>query len=408
MTDNEDFAALLGEYEQHHTGSTKRQPKIGDPVHGRIVSIQGDSVFIDLGGKTEGIIERQELTDAEGNLSARVGDSISSVVSGKDEASGTLLLGTQHAKRMHGSEALQRAFEERTPVEGHVSGSTKGGLEVEMAGARAFCPASQIDIGYVEDLQVFVGQRLPFRITKLEMGRHINLVVSRRVLLEEEQQRLAEKTRSQLEVGAVLEGKVTAIKDYGAFVDLGGIEGLVHVSELGFGRVDDPNERLSVGQAVEVSVLRIEPTNDPRHPEKISLSIRALERDPWIDVPSRFPLGSLVSGTVSRLQPFGAFIELMPGVDGLVHVSELGAGRRINHPQEVLKVGERVQAKILSVDTEKRRIGLSLNIEQAAQQPEDAETRPSIDAYAKPTKGFATLGDVLKASMQQQKRDRSG
>ncbi|MGD8589042.1 MAG: 30S ribosomal protein S1 [Chromatiales bacterium] len=401
MTEHEDFASLFGEYEKQQ--KKVRQPKIGDQVQGRVVSIQGDSVFVDLGGKTEGIIEREELTDADGGLSVQIGERISSVVSGKDEATGTLLLGSRHAKRMHGSEALQQAYEAQSPVEGHITGTTKGGLEVEMAGTRAFCPASQIDLGYVDDLQSFVGQRLAFRITKYEMGRHANLVVSRRVLLEEEQRALAAQTRARLEVGAVLQGKVTSLQNYGAFIDLGGIEGLVHVSELAFGRIEHPKELLSVGQEVEVSVLRIEKTDNPRHPEKISLSIRALEKDPWSEVETNFPVGRQVSGTVSRLQPFGAFIELVPGVEGLAHISELVTGRRISHPQEVLKVGDRVQVKVLSIDPEKRRIGLSLKIEEPGQTPEAADTTPPVEAYAKPKQGFGTLGDLLKESMKKQK-----
>jgi small subunit ribosomal protein S1 len=401
MTEHEDFASLLGEYEKKQ--KLPGQPKIGDQVRGRVVSIQTDQVFVDLGGKTEGIIEREELTDADGNLGVRVGDWISTRVGGKDESSGTLLLGTQHAKRMHGSEALLKAYEEQSPVEGHVTGTTKGGLEVEMAGTRAFCPASQIDLGYVEDLQHFVGQRLAFRITKYEMGRHANLVVSRRALLEEEQRALAARTRACLEVGAVMQGRVSSLQDYGAFVDLGGIEGLVHVSELAFGRIEHPKELLSVGQSVEVSVLRIEQTDNPRHPEKISLSIRALEKDPWSEVEANFPVGKWVRGTVTRLQPFGAFIELTPGVDGLAHVSELAVDRRIGHPQEVLRVGEQVQVKVLGVDAEKRRIGLSLKLEEPGQTPQESESTPPVEAYAKPKQGFGTLGDLLKESMKKQK-----
>jgi len=403
MTEKEDFASLLGEYEQRH--KTVRQPQVGDPVRGRVVSIQSDKVFVDLGGKTEGIIERAELSDADGGLEVAVGDSVSSVVSGRDEATGTLLLGTRHAKRMHGSEALQRAYEDQSPVEGHVSGVTKGGLEVEIAGTRAFCPASQIDLGYVEDLQGFVGQRLAFRITKYEMGRHANLVVSRRALLEEERRALAAQTRDRLELGAVMQGRVSSLQDYGAFIDLGGIEGLVHVSELAFGRVEHPKELLSVGQEVEVSVLRIERTDHPRHPEKISLSIRALEKDPWSEVEANFPVGRLVTGTVSRLQPFGAFIELAPGIDGLAHVSELVAGRRISHPREVLNPGEQVQVKVLSIDKERRRIGLTLKLEVPDQPAEEVDTTPPVEAYAKPKQGFGTLGDLLKESLKKQ-RDR--
>lgn len=401
MPDNEDFASLFSDFEKIQSATHQREPKIGDKVRGKVISIQGENIFIDLGSKTEGIVEAEELTGEDGSLTVGIGDSIEIVVSGKDENTGTLLLGTQHARRMHGSEGLRQAFEEQLPVEGHVTGTTKGGLEVEMSGVRAFCPASQIDISYVEELEEFVGQRLAFRITKYEGGRHTNLVVSRRALLEEEQRTLAVETRSQLEVGAVMKGKVSSLKEFGAFIDLGGIEGMVHISELAFGRVEHPKDILTVGQQVEVSVLSIEKTDNPRHPERIALSIRAMEKDPWQDVPIQFPVGSLVTGTVSRVQPFGAFIELVPGVDGLVHISEMGAGRRINHPQEVVSVGDKVEATVLSVDMEKQRIGLSLNTER--QNVESVKPNLAKD-YGKPKEGFGTLGDLLKESMKKQKK----
>ncbi|MEN8180045.1 MAG: 30S ribosomal protein S1 [Pseudomonadota bacterium] len=401
MTDNEDFASLFGEFEKQHTATGKREPKVGDKVSGTVVSIQGESIYLDLGAKTEGIVEREELTDDEGNLTVNVGDSIEIVVSGKDEATGTLMLGSQHARRMHGIEGLQQAYDEQHPVEGLVTGTIKGGLEVEMSNVRAFCPASQIDISFVEDLETFVGERLAFRITKIEGGRHPNLVVSRRALLEEEQQARATETRAHLEVGAVMQGKVSSLKEFGAFIDLGGVEGMVHISELAFGRVEHPQDILSVGQQVEVSVLKIEKTDNPRHPERIALSIRALERDPWQDVLTDYPVGARVQGTVSRVQPFGAFIELAPGVDGLAHISELGAGRRISHPQEVVSVGDQVQATVLSVDMDKHRIGLSLDTKH--QTDESAKPEVSVADYAKPKQSFGTLGDLLKESMKNQK-----
>ncbi len=402
MADNEDFAALFNEFEREHKAATRREPKVGDKVRGTVLSVRGESVFVDLGTKTEGVVDRAELIGEDGELTVAVGDSIESVVSGKDPDSGTLLLGHRQAKRMHGVEELRRAFEEGSPVEGHVSGTTKGGLEVEISGARGFCPASQADIRFVEDLQEFVGQRLAFRITKFEGGRHVNLVLSRRALLEEEQRQQAEQTRAMLEVGAVLPGRVSDLKDFGAFIDLGGIEGMVHVSELSFGRVKHPGEMLSVGQQVEVAVLRIEKSNNPRQPERIALSLRALEKDPWQDVLVEFPVGTRVQGTVSRLQPFGAFVELTPGVDGLVHISELGAKQRINHPEEVLSVGQSVEATVLSVDPEKKRIGLSLNQDKEAAEP-PAE-RKTVADYAKPKQGFGTLGDLLKESLEKQKK----
>lgn len=196
-------------------------------------------------------------------------------------------------------------------------------------------------------------------------------------------------------------GTVTALKEFGAFIDLGGVEGMVHISELGFGHIGHPQDILSVGQHVEVMVLKIDKTDNPRHPERIALSIRALEQDPWSDVQANYPAGAQVRGRVSRLQPFGAFIELAPGVDGLVHISELGAGRRINHPQDVLAVGDSVQAKVLSVDMEKHRIALSLD--KTTESKTDAKEELNMADYGQPKHGFGTLGDLLQKSKTKRK-----
>lgn len=400
MKNHEDFASLLGEYEKEHAGTTQQEPNVGDKVQGTVVSIQGDSVFIDLGAKSEGIVEVKELADADGNLSVGIGDSIEISVSGKDEDTGTLLLGSRHARHVRGSAGLRQAFQQQIPVEGRVTEVTKGGVAVEISGERAFCPASQIDIHYVEDLESFIGEKLAFRITKIEGSKHTNLVVSRRALLEEEQRALAIETRDHLEVGAVMKGTVSSIKDFGAFIDLGGVEGMVHISELSFDRVEHPKDVLAVGQSVDVAVLRIEKTDNPKHPEKIALSIRALEKDPWQDVLNQYPVGTLVQGSVSRIQPFGAFVELAPGIDGLVHISELGAERRINHPQEVVSVGDQVLATVLSVDIEKHRIGLSLDTERKSEESASADVTAK---YKQPEQSFGTLGDLLRESMNKQK-----
>lgn len=405
MADVEDFEALLGEFEREHAGPAQREPREGDKVRGVVVSIGRGTVFIDLGAKSEGAIDASELTDADGKLTVSVGDAVEAIVMRKDEQTGTLVLGTQAGRRPHGGAELEHAYQHHLPVEGLVTGVAKGGVEVQIAGVRAFCPASQLDLGYVEDMETFVGRRLSFRITRYEGGRRPNLVVSRRELLEEEQKALAEQTRARLEVGAILAGTVTSLKDYGAFVDLGGVEGMVHISELAFGHVKHPKEVLSVGQQVEVAVLRIEKSGNPRHPQKIALSIRALARDPWQDAAERYAAGTPVQGTVTRLQPFGAFVELEPGIEGLVHISELGAGRRISHPHEVVNVGDRVEATVLSVDQDKRRIGLSLDAARHADA--SAGTRADSDSKwsEKPsTKGIGTFGELLRESMKEKGR----
>ena len=399
MTEHQDFAALLGEFEREHKAASKTDLNVGAKVRGRIISITGEHAFVALGTNSEGILDIAALTDAEGKLTVNVGDSIEAVITEKDEQTGTLLLGNKSGSHLHGSLEIESAYANRLPVSGLVTGVTKGGVEVQISGVRGFCPASQLDLRYIEDMETFVGQHLSFRITRYEGGRRINLVVSRRALLEEEQQALAEQTRARLEVGAMLQGTVTSLKNYGAFVDLGGVEGMIHISQLAFGHVKHPEEVLTVGQQVEVSVLRIEKTDNAKHPEKIALSVRALAEDPWQNVDQRYAVGTRVKGTVTRLQTFGAFIELEPGVDGLVHVSELGAGRRIGHPHEVLTEDDRVEATVLSVDKEKRRIGLSLDAGRLAEAEETAQA----DAYRKreepAAKGLGTFGELLKESM---------
>jgi small subunit ribosomal protein S1 len=401
MKDTEDFAALLAEFEHQHGGGAETAVKVGDRVGGKVVSVGEEQVFVDLGGKTEGIMDAASLRGEDGSLSVAVGDQVEATVTAIDEGTGALLLGSQHARQLHGTAELEQAFRQQLPVEGRVTGAVKGGLEVQIAGQRAFCPASQIDIRFVEDLAQLVDQHLEFRITKLEGGRRPNLVVSRRVLLEEAQQARAEEVRASLTEGAVLEGIVTSIKDYGAFVDLGGIEGMIHISEMAFHRVEHPSELLREGQPVEVAVLRIEKTDNPKRPEKIALSIRALSKDPWGDAQRRFPAGSRVTGKVTRLETFGAFVELAPGIEGLIHISELGAGRRVGHPREVVSPGQPVEVTVLGVDPEKRRIGLSLDETRAERDiPDPSAYRASAKTAGD---GIGTFGALLKESLNKKR-----
>lgn len=265
----------------------------------------------------------------------------------------------------------------------------KGGLEVEVAGVRGFCPASQVDARFVADQSIFVGQRLQFRVTQYERG---NLVLSRRALLEEENARKAEALKDKLEVGAVLRGRVTGFKPFGAFIDLGGVEGMLHVSELGHSRVEKPEDVLALGQELDVAIKSIEPATDGKRP-RIALSIKALMDDPWGQAVKSLTAGATVTGTVTRLQPFGAFIEVLPTIEGLVHVSELGAGRRINHPKEVVEVGQTVEVIILSIDPEKRRLSLSM---AAAAKQAEANELAEARAMVKPAPAkLGTLADLF-------------
>ena len=404
MPDHEDFEALLGQFERQHASKAKRPPQVGDLVHGTVASIGREHVYVNLGTKADAIIDIQEVTDADGNLTLGIGDPVDMAISAIDTDSGTLLLGSRHGRRMHGAAGLEQAFEQHLPVEGQVTGVTKGGIEVEIAGVRAFCPASQISLQFVEDLSVYVGQRLAFRITKFEGGKTPNLVVSRRELLEEERKAKAVELRAKLTPGAVLPGTVTSLQSYGAFVDLGGVEGMVHISELAFQRVRHPSDLLSVGQQVEVAVLRVDQTDNPRHPEKIALSLRALAKNPWADADRQFPVGARVKGRITRVQAFGAFVELAAGIEGMVHISELGAGRRVSHPNEVLNAGDEVEATVLSVDLDKRRIALSLDPERQG----SLDPSPQAADYAKPSQGMGTLGDLLRESMNQRRGQSKG
>jgi small subunit ribosomal protein S1 len=409
MTEESEFEALLRELEKTEQAVAER-PKPGDRVKGKVVAIGEEQVFVDLGGKAEGAMDIGNLKDEEGNLTVGIGDELEAVIAAVDAETGALTLGGKHGKHLHGADELEAAYQQGLPVEGTISGTTKGGLDVQIAGHRAFCPASQADIRFVEDLSTLVGQRHAFRITKFEAGKRLNMVVSRRALLEEERAAQAEALQEQLKEGAVLNGKVVGIKDFGAFVDLGGVEGMVHISEMSLTRIRHPEEMLSLGQELEVAVLRIEETGNPKRPQKIALSIRALAKDPWSDAAVRYRPGSRVDGQVTRLQPFGAFVELEPGLEGLIHISELGAGRRLNHPEEVLSTGQHVTATVLKVEPERKRIGLSLAAEtgSAAEVEDDypqerrakgGSRRGRRDEAPAADERTGTFGDLLKEQM---------
>src|SRR5262245_52864087 len=272
---DEDFASMLAEFESSKPRADKKRPRVGDVVQGVVISIGKDAVFVDAGGKAEGVLERSQVSDADGKLLVGVGDKLEARV--VDDAGGVLTLRVKLGGR--GPEAraeLQQAQELGIPVEGVVQEVIKGGVSVDVAGVRGFCPASQIDARFVEDLSTYVGKRLTFRITRYEAR---NLVLSRRALVEEEKEKLAAETRKKLEPGAVLRGKVVGFKPFGAFIDLGGVEGMLHVSELGYTRVERPEDALSLGQELDVAVLKVEPAARGDKGERISLSLKALATD---------------------------------------------------------------------------------------------------------------------------------
>jgi small subunit ribosomal protein S1 len=441
--EKKDFAAILAEFE-HEKGAEQtakapgdapaghgRQaaggggvpgvPNVGQKVSGKVVSITDEKIFVDLGAKSEGMIESAQLRDAEGNLTVNLGDTVDATVTAIDPESGVIVLrkraGGGRGGHQEVAQELRQAFQYGMPVEGLVTGINKGGAEIQVYGMRAFCPLSQLDLRYVENPQQFIGQRLKFKVARIEEGsrnRRPDIVLSRRALLEEEAQSKAAELRSRLQVGAVLNGRVTSLTAYGAFIDLGGLEGLLHVSEIGYSRLADPREALTVGQEVEVQVIKIEKGKDEKRPERISLSRRALERDPWRDAAARFPEGTVVTGKVMRLESFGAFVALAPGLEGLVHVSEMGGGRRVNHAREAAQAGQDVSVRVINVDPVKRRISLSMALaddggaaEETAPRERERDRdrdrdRESAAASQQPA-SFGSLGDFFKSSNQRRK-----
>ncbi|HEX5757611.1 MAG TPA: S1 RNA-binding domain-containing protein [Thermoanaerobaculia bacterium] len=407
-TEEQDFGTVLDEFEQRQGGGATADPEVGETVSGEILAIGEDAALVDLGGKAEGVVPLDGLKDESGALTVEVGDRVEGTVSATDAATGGVVVRVKPARGPQIKEELRQAHLHGIPVEGTVTGLNKGGIEVKIAGQRGFCPLSQLDLRYVEDPNRFVGQRLAFKILRLEedpKGRRPNIVLSRRSLLEEEAQSKAAETRGRLKPGAVLMGKVTSLASYGAFVDLGGLEGLLHVSELSHRRVEHPQEVLQVGQEVEVQVIKVEKGKDGRQAERISLSRRALEGDPWQEAAERFPQGQRTRGRVARLESFGAFVELAPGLEGLVHVSELGAGRRVSHPREVVKPGQEVEVTVLGVDKQRKRISLSMAGETSEAGAEE------LREYAKESgggsgsgSGFGSLGDFFRGKEDRRRR----
>ena len=385
---DDDFAAMFAATEQAKPKGASKRPRVGDQIRGTVISVGKDTVFVDVGGKAEGALERSQVTDKDGKLLVNPGDVVEARVVA--DQGGSLQLRIRVGRGPEAKAELSQAMELGIPVEGTVTEVVKGGVSVDVAGVRGFVPASQMDARFVEDLSTYVGQRLTFKITRYEASpRGGNLVLSRRALVEEENEKLATETRKKLVPGVVLRGKVVGFKPFGAFVDIGGMEGMLHVSELGYQRVEKPEDVLTLGQEIDVAVLEIKPGDKG---DRISLSLKALVDDPFRAATSTLHEGARVKGTITRLQPFGAFVEISPGVEGLVHISELGAGKRINHPKDAVSVGQAVEATVIAVDHERRRISLSLGASNDGASAEDvAAMRAAPSSSAK----LGTFGDLL-------------
>ena len=341
---SEDFATLFARH------GARAALEVGEVVKGRVILLTAEHVFVDVGGKGEAWIDASELTDEEGRPRVAVGDEVeATVVSTGDE----VRLSHKLRQGAHAREALAVAAETGVPVEGKVAAVIKGGYEVTVGGLRAFCPASQMDVRRAEAPEEFVGRVLEFRITKYGEGGR-NIVLSRRALLEAQAAGAAEETRKKVVPGAVLPGTVASLADFGAFVDLGGVQGLVPLSELSHSRVGRPVDRLRVGEPVTVKVLRVDTEKG-----RISLSLKALEGDPWVAVPGRLRERQVVRGRAVRATEFGVFVELLPGVDGLLHVSEIPRARQ-QELREAAGAGAEVTVMVVNIDTDRRRVALAL------------------------------------------------
>ena len=348
--DTEDFATLFARHQ------AQRALEKGQVVRGRVIQITAEHVFVDVGGKGEAWIDRAELVDADGALHVAVGDEVeATVIATGDE----IRLSHKLRQGAQAREALAMAAQTGVPVEGRVAAVIKGGYEVTVGGLRAFCPFSQMDLRRADSEQDYVGRVLEFRVTRFAEGGR-NIVVSRRSLLEEQAAQAAEETRKKLVPDAVLPGTVVGLADFGAFVDLGGVQGLVPLSELSHARVERASDRLRVGEPVTVKVLRIDEAKG-----KVTLSLKALEGDPWAVVPGRLRERQVVRGRAVRATEFGVFVELLPGVDGLVHTSEIPR-HRAGAMREAVAAGAEVAVMIVAVDLARRRIALALAPDGAA------------------------------------------
>ncbi len=401
MDSMENGGSFAEMFESSFSEPEKLEP--GQQVAAEVVRVSKEWIFLDLGGKSEGALATSELIGDDGEITVKEGDIVSAYYLADEHGQKlfTLKIGGAAARAHMGN-----AFNNGIPVEGVVEKEIKGGFEIRIGeNVRGFCPFSQIALRRVSDTESLIDQTFSFRVIEFkEAGR--NIILSRRSILEEEQQELKEKLRGQLEVGQVVEGEITSIREFGAFVDIGGIEGLIPISEISYTRIADIRTTLAEGQRVEVAILKLDWEND-----RFSFSLKDTLPDPWDTVDSKFTEGECVTGTVARITDFGAFVTLASGIDGLLHISNLGAGRRINHPREVVADGETLEVRIDGIDVDNKRISLSMpNVEKQKQdirankgagKQQEPDMRKEFQQYAKGKTGnskpsMGTFADLLK------------
>jgi len=347
--DSEDFAAMFAESEAR-TGLVEE----GRVVSGTVIQIAKDYVVVDIGYKSEGQVPLAEFILVPGTEpQVKIGDKVQVLVESRENDTGMVVLSKEKADKMRIWDEISAACERDELVEGMIVGRVKGGLSVDI-GVKAFLPGSQVDIRPVRNLDKLIGEKFKFKVIKFNKKRG-NIVLSRRVLLEKEREELKKDTLKNLKEGAVLKGVVKNLTDYGAFIDLGGIDGLLHVTDMSWGRIGHPSEMFEVGQEVRVVVLKFDSAS-----ERVSLGLKQIQEDPWHRADEKYPVGTRVKGKVVSLTDYGAFIELEQGVEGLVHVSEMSWTKRVKHPSKLLNAGEPVEAVVLDIDPKAKRISLGM------------------------------------------------
>ena len=349
----------------------------GEIVKGKVLNVGTDSIVIDIGYKSEGTIPIKEFLTPQGQLEIQVGDDVEVYLESKEDNEGIVVLSREKAEKIKVWDEISKVYEKGGVVQATIISKTKGGLIVDI-GVRAFLPGSQVDLRPVRDLDRVIGKTFPMKIIKLNQRRG-NIVLSRRELLEEERKGLKEKTLATLEEGKVLKGKIKNITEYGAFIDLGGLDGLLHITDMSWGRIGHPSELFAVGDEIEVAVLKFD-----RQTERVSLGYKQRLSDPWKEVTQKFAPGTKVNGKVVSITDYGAFVELEPGAEGLVHISEMSWTQRVKHPSKVVAVGDVVEVVVLEIDQSARRI--SLGMKQVEPNPWDAlEQRYPVGTHVEGT-----------------------
>src|SRR5467141_1698078 len=356
----EDFASVL------ETFTTEAEEAVSEDrvIKGTVLKLTGTHVVVDIGTKSEGMLPLSEVLDHEGKPKVKPGDEIEVMREKGQTEEGYVNLSHQKAARLHAWDEVEKAHHEKRPIKATVIERTKGGLTVDILGARAFLPGSQVDLRPIRNLDGMKGQTLEVTVIKVNKKRG-NIVVSRKELLEGEQNEKRSKTLEHLEEGSILTGVVKNLTEYGAFVDLGGLDGLLHITDMSWGRLTHPRDLVNVGDQIQVKVLKFD-----KDKQRVSLGFKQLTPDPWLDASHRYPVGAHVSGRVISVTDYGAFVELEQGIEGLVHVSEMTWSKRIKHPSKLVNVGDQVDCVVLSVNPQERRI--SLGMRQLAPNPWDA------------------------------------